>query len=72
MVPWLFPLGVLGTVVFISLSNVVGYILVMVWGWVLFPYGAAHIRAHVRTPGALNNGSQFSADEIDYWRTHLP
>jgi hypothetical protein len=72
MVPWLLPLGVLGTVALISLSNLLGYVLVLVWGWVLFPYGAAYIRSHARTAGAHEDGSPLGDDDdVDYWRTKL-
>ena len=71
MLPWLLPVGVLGTVALISLSNVLGYILVIVWGWIVFPYGAAHIRAHAHTTGTHKTGSPLSGDDMDYWRTKL-
>lgn len=71
MLPWLLPLGLLGTVALISLSNLLGYILAGVLGWVLFPYGAAYIYSHARTSGARNNGSPFNDDDMDYWRTKL-
>jgi hypothetical protein len=69
--PWLLPLGVLGTVALISLSSPLGYLLAGVWGWVLLPYGAAYIHSHARTPGARNDASPLSSEDIDYWRTKL-
>lgn len=71
VVPWLLPLGLLGTVVLISVFSPVGYVLAGVWGLVLFPYGAAYIHARARTSGARNDGSRFGADDMDYWRTKL-
>jgi hypothetical protein len=67
-VPWLLPLGVLGTVALISLSNLLGYVLAGVWGLVLFPYGAAYVQARAR---ARSGGSPLSDDDMDYWRTKL-
>jgi hypothetical protein len=71
-VPWLLPLGVLGTVALISLSNLLGYVLAGVWGLILFPYGAAYVQARARSTGARSGGSPFSDDDMDYWRTKLP
>ena len=71
MLPWLLPVGLLGTVALISLSNLLGYILAGVLGWALLPYAAAYIHSHTRRPGALNNGNPFDGDEVDYWRTKL-
>lgn len=71
VLPWLLPVGVLGTVALISLSNVLGYGLAIVWGFVLFPYGAAYIRSRARTSGARKDGSRFADDDMDYWRTKL-
>jgi hypothetical protein len=66
---WLFPLGLLGAVVLISLSTVFGYALAIVWGFVLFPHGAAYIWRRSAGPerGGVGNGS----DDVDaqYWRT---
>jgi hypothetical protein len=72
MLPWLFPLGVLTAIALISLSNLIGYLLAIVWGWVLFPYGAAYVRSHSRAPGASNHGIPFYDGDTDYWRTKLP
>jgi hypothetical protein len=60
MVPWLFPLGVLAALVLISFSNLVGYVLAMVWGWIVFPHAAAYIRSRARASGDA---------DADYWRT---
>lgn len=64
MLPWLLPVGLLGTVVLISLPGVVGLLLVGLWGWFVFPYLAAYIRTHARPDG--DNG--FGEGEADYWR----
>ena len=66
---WLFPVGVLTAIALISLSNLTGYLLAMVWGWVLFPYGAAYIHSHPRAPGGGNH--PFRDDDTHYWRTKL-
>ncbi|MFZ0378093.1 MAG: hypothetical protein WCD11_19620 [Solirubrobacteraceae bacterium] len=65
MLPWLLPVGLLGTVVLISLPGALGFLLVGLWGWLVFPYLAACIRAHARADG----GNGFGGDEADYWRT---
>jgi hypothetical protein len=66
MVPWLFPVGVVGALAAISLGDVFGYLLAMVWGFVVFPYGAAYIRSHSEPRG----GSDYvSDDDTQYWRT---
>jgi hypothetical protein len=71
MVPWLLPAGLLGTVVLISLSGALAYVLVGIWGWIVFPYVAAYIRAHSRSDGGPNNANVFGDGEMDYWRTKL-
>ena len=71
MLPWLLPLGVLGAVALISLSNALGDMLAIVWGCIVFPYGAAHIHSRARTTGTRENGVPLSGDDMDYWRTKL-
>ena len=71
MLPWLLPAGLLGTVALISLSGVWAYLLVGIWGWLVFPYVALSIRAHSRADGGGNNGNGFRDGEADYWRTKL-
>jgi hypothetical protein len=71
MLPWLFPVGVVGAVAAISLSDVFGYLLAVVWGWILFPFGAAYIRSHSRTHGGIDNMNPFIDDDTEYWRTRL-
>ena len=68
MLPWLLPAGLLGTVALISLSDAFGYLLAVIWGWLVFPYVAAYIRAHSRADGGVMNGRD---GEADYWRTKL-
>jgi hypothetical protein len=72
MLPWLFPVGVVVAVAAVSLSDVFGYFLAMVWGWVFFPYVAAYIRSHSRTRGGSDNVSPFRDDDTQYWRTRIP
>ena len=71
MLPWLLPAGLLGTVALISLSGVLAYLLVGIWGWLVFPYVAAYIRAHSRADGSGTNGNGVREGEADYWRTKL-
>ena len=71
MLPWLLPVGLLGTVALISLSGVWAYLLVGIWGWLVFPYVAVYIRAHSRAGGGGNNGNGLRDGEADYWRTKL-
>ncbi len=69
MLPWLLPVGLLGTVVLISLPGVLGFLLVGLWGWLVFPYLAVCIRAHARTDGGNSYGNGLRGGETDYWRT---
>jgi hypothetical protein len=69
MLPWLLPVGLLGTVVLISLPGVLGFLLVGLWGWLVFPYLAACIRTHARADGNHSYENGFSTGEMDYWRT---
>jgi hypothetical protein len=68
---WLFPVAMLGTVALISLASTFGYFLAIMWGWVLFPHGAALIRSQPRPPGAVGDGSGFRQGDTEYWRTTL-
>jgi hypothetical protein len=65
MLPWLLPVGLLGTVVLISLPGALGLLLVGLWGWLVFPYLAAYIRGHARA----DEGNGSDGGETDYWRT---
>jgi hypothetical protein len=73
ILPWLLPAGLLGTVALISLPSPFGYLLVGIWGWLVFPYVAAYIRAHSRDGdgGVRHNSNGFRDNEADYWRTKL-
>jgi hypothetical protein len=68
-VAWLLPVGLLVTVVLISLSNPSGYLAVLVWGWVVFPYGLALLRSRTRRGRRDAHG----LDDLDtnYWRTKV-
>jgi hypothetical protein len=68
MLPWLFPVGLLGTVALISLSNVFGYLLAAAWGWLVFPSVALYIRSRSHTRRGRNG---FSDADAHYWRTRL-
>ncbi len=71
MLPWLLPAGLFGTVALISLSGAFAYLLVGIWGWLVFPYVVAYIRAHSRAGGSGNSRNGFRDGEADYWRTKL-
>lgn len=68
---WLLPLGLLGSVVLLSLGNVFGYLLATAWGFVLFPHGANYIRTRSRRRG--DGGDENGVHDVDthYWRTTL-
>lgn len=68
MLPWLLPAGLLGAVALISLPGLLAYVLVGIWGWLVFPYVAAYIRAHSEADGG-GNGNGFGDGDPDYWRT---
>lgn len=61
----MFPLGLLGGVVLVSLADLSGYLLAMVWGFVAFPHGVAYIRRRSRDAG--DDG--LDDVETHYWRT---
>jgi hypothetical protein len=71
MLPWLLPAGLLGTVVLISLPGAFAYLLVGIWGWLVFPYAAAYIHARSQAHGGRIDGNAFPDGEADYWRTKL-
>lgn len=65
MLSWLFPVGLLVTVVLLSLlPGLPGSLLAVVWGWVLLPVVVIGIRSR---------GRGRAPDEVDapYWRTRL-
>jgi uncharacterized membrane protein len=71
MLPWLLPVGLLGTVALISLSNAFGYLLAVAWGWLVFPFLARYVRSrsHDRQGTISRNG--FPDEDAHYWRTRL-
>lgn len=71
MLPWLFPVGLLGTVALISLSNVAGYLLAAAWGWLVFPSIALYIRSHSHTRRGTSNRNAVPDADVNYWRTSL-
>ncbi len=71
MVPWFFPLAVLGTVVLLSLSNVFAYLALLVWGWVLLPHAAHYVRSHSRNPDGESDADDNGSLDTHYWRTKL-
>lgn len=66
---WLWPLGVLGSVVLVSIFAPFGYLLAIVWGFVLFPYGAYYIWRRSRGPDGRVDENGFDAADTHYWRT---
>jgi hypothetical protein len=71
MLPWLLPVGLLGTVALISLSSAFAYLLAGIWCWLVFPCVAAYVCAHSQADGGRNDGNGFRGGEADYWRTKL-
>ena len=71
MLPWLFPVGLLGTVSLISLSNVFGYLLAAAWGWLVFPSVALYNRSRSHTRRGTSNRIAFRDADAHYWRTRL-
>lgn len=71
MVGWFLPLGLLVTVALISLSSLPAYAAVLVWGWVVFPYGAAWLRSRARTRGGGREAGGLPDLDMQYWRTRL-
>ncbi|MGA8634846.1 MAG: hypothetical protein WB805_08325 [Candidatus Dormiibacterota bacterium] len=70
MLPWLLPVGLLGVVALISLANVLGYLLVMLWGWLVFPFVALYIRSRAQARRGVRIRDAFRDDaDTDYWRT---
>jgi hypothetical protein len=68
---WFFPVGLLGCVALVSLATVLGYLLAMAWGFVLFPHGANYILTLSRRRG--DGGDENGINDVDthYWRTTL-
>jgi hypothetical protein len=71
MLPLLLPVGLLGTVVLISLPGVFALLLTVIWGWLVFPCVAVFVRARSRVGGDGRSGNYFRDGEPDYWRTRL-
>ena len=70
MLPWLLPVGLLGVVALISLANVLGVLLVMLWGWLVFPFLALYIRSRARARhGVRIRDALWDDADTDYWRT---
>jgi hypothetical protein len=67
MLPWLLPVGLLGAVAVISLSDMLGYLLAAVWGSLVFPFVALYVRSrsHTSSPNGLRD------EDAPYWRTRL-
>lgn len=72
MLPWLLPIGVLVTVVLVSLfPSLPASLLALLWGWILFPFVLTYLRSRART--SRRDGADSGPEEIDipYWRTKL-
>ena len=70
MLPWLFPVGLLGAVALISLSNMFGYLHAR-WGWLMFPSVALYVRSRSHAGQGTSNRNAFRDAHADYWRTRL-
>lgn len=68
MKQWIFPLGLLGTVVLVSISSVAGGLLALAWGFVLVPHAGKYIHTHSRGHDATGAANDI---ETHYWRTTL-
>jgi hypothetical protein len=66
ILPWLFPVGLLGMVALIALSSVLGLVLAAVWAWIAFPC----VGLFVRSRADRRTGETGDAD-TRYWRTTL-
>ena len=63
LLPWVFPVGLLGSVALVSMSTLTGDLLTVGWGLAVFPCLAVYLRSRSRiSPGG---------DDTDYWRTTL-
>lgn len=71
MLPWLLPVGLLGAVLLISMSNVFGFLLAVVWGWLVFPFVALYIRSRSHTRQGTSDRNAFSEADAHYWRTRV-
>ena len=71
LLPWLFPVGLLGAVALISLSNVFGCLLAAVWGWLVFRSVALYIRSRSHAHQGTSNRNAFRDADAHYWRTRL-
>jgi hypothetical protein len=68
---WLFATGALGGMALISLSDLLGYVLAVLWGFVLFPHGAAYIWRQRRSSDVGSTDENGSGDvDTHYWRTN--
>jgi hypothetical protein len=68
---WLFPLGLLGAVVLLSLNSVIGSVLSIAWGFVLVPHVGNYLLHHSHGRAHGSGGSGFSDVSTHYWRTAL-
>ena len=71
MLPWLFPVGLLGTVALASLSTVFGFLLLTVWGWLVFPSVALYISSRSHSGQGASSRNALRDADADYWRTRL-
>jgi hypothetical protein len=68
---WLFPVGLLGTVALLSLSNTFGWVLAMAWGLLVLPCIVAYVCSHPRIHRGGSTASGFADTDTNYWRTKL-
>ncbi len=68
---WLFPMGLLGTVVLVSLGSPWSYLLALVWGFVLVPHLGKSILERSRRGTADQDRNDFPDVSTHYWRITL-
>jgi hypothetical protein len=68
MLPWLFPVGLLGTVVFVVVFKGYAALIALPLGWVLIP-----VLWYARSRrGALGGTGDLADSETHYWRITRP
>jgi hypothetical protein len=71
MVAWLLPVGLLVTVVLISVPGLPGILAALAWGWIVFPSGARLLRSHARSRGHGGDAGGLDDPDTNYWRIKL-
>jgi len=68
---WLsiFPVGVIGALLLLSLASVFGDVAAMLWGFVVFPHGAVYVCRHWVPRGPGSEPVSVNDTQTHYWRT---